>query len=230
MASDYLPDKDAEFVVWLNNFNTKIPGYAATFSLVAGDTTAVANDYAAINYMVNQVELSKVNTQDRVAYKDLIKNGPIGATGGAFPGAFTPPAAPGTTVLPGVTPRIRLLAKRIKAHPAYTVAVGEDLGIVRGHFSSTEIPKPTGSARALIGSEVQIKFVKKGFDGVFVESKRGAETAWSTLGTYIRSPFVDNRAPLSAGQPEVRNYRMVYVKGNEQTGDVSDVLVVTTMP
>lgn len=230
MAAEYLPTTDAELAVWYNNFNLKIPTYATLFGLVAGDTAAIANDTAAIIYMINQVELSKVNTQDRVAYKDLIKKGPIGAVGGAYPGSFVPPTTPAVIVLPGINPRMRLLVKRLKAHPAYTVAIGEDLGIVRDVVVGPVIPKPTGSARSLIGSQVQIKFVKSTFSGVMVESKRGSETAWSVLGTYIRSPFVDTRAPLIAGQPEVRNYRMVYVVGNDQTGDASDVLVVTTMP
>ena len=63
-----------------------------------------------------------------------------------------------------------------------------------------------------------------------VESKRGAETAWSYLGNYIVSPITDNRAPLAAGVPESRSYRLIYLRGNDPVGDFSDTLTVSTEP
>jgi hypothetical protein len=44
-----------------------------------------------------------------------------------------------------------------------------------------------------------------------------------------RSPFVDARPPLAAGQPEMRRYRLRYVDHDEPVGDYSDVIVVTTL-
>ncbi len=230
MATPFLPRTDGDLVLWFNNFQTKLSGYLATFGLTASETAAVTNDYNALAYMVNMAEAIKTQQQDRVGFKDVLRDGPIGAVGGPYPGAYTPPTAPTVVVAPGILPRLRLLVKRLKAHAAYTVAIGEDLGIVAPALAPLGVPKPTGSARAVAGSEVTIKFVKKQFTGVLVESRRGAETAWTNLGIFPRSPLLDNRAPIEAGQPEIRSYRLRYVQGNNPVGDLSDTLTVTTIP
>ena len=87
-----------------------------------------------------------------------------------------------------------------------------------------------GEARALANSQVELKFVKRGFSGIQVESKRGAETNWSVLGNYLRSPILDTRPLLVAGQPETRSYRYRYLSGNDPVGTVSDTFTVTTIP
>ena len=78
--------------------------------------------------------------------------------------------------------------------------------------------------------EVRVAFVKRSFDGVYVESQRAAETAWSLLGIDLQSPYVDTRAPLASGQPEVRKYRLRYFMNEAAVGDYSDVMTVTTQP
>lgn len=127
-------------------------------------------------------------------------------------------------------PRLRLLVKRIKAHLLYTEVIGGDLGIIASTIAPSPNAKPTGSARALANSQVELKFVKRGFSGIQVESKRGAEANWSVLGNYLRSPILDTRPLLVAGQPETRSYRYRYLSGNDPVGTVSDTFTVTTIP
>ena len=59
---------------------------------------------------------------------------------------------------------------------------------------------------------------------------RGAEKVWSVMGSYFRSPILDEREPLALGQPEVRNYRYTYLDGNDTIGQASDTFTVTTTP
>jgi hypothetical protein len=53
---------------------------------------------------------------------------------------------------------------------------------------------------------------------------------WTLLGTDLSSPYIDDRAPLTAGQPEVRRYRLRYINRDVPTGDYSDTMTVTTTP
>jgi len=227
--SNYLPESESQLVVWFNNLQTKLLTYATTFGLTGAETTAVTNDYNAIAYMMAQVEAIKANSQDRVQYKARLLRGPSGAAT-AFPGDFIAATPPTATVTPGVLDRIRALARRLKAHPNYTKAIGEDLGIVAPDVTSPRSPRPRGTARSVGSSQIGLTFVKLGFSGVRVESKRGPETAWSYLGTYIVSPFTDSRGPLVAGMPESRSYRLQYVRGNDPVGEFSDTLTVSTEP
>ena len=120
--------------------------------------------------------------------------------------------------------------RRLKAHPNYTTAIGDDLGIVRPHSAPNNLITPTFTAEVLPNSKVKINFKKKGFSGVYLESQRGNETGWSYLGTFISSPFEDSREPEVDNKPEKRTYRMRYLKGNNFFGQVSDTVTVSTLP
>ena len=231
--ADYLPKADADFAIWLQNFSLKITTvYNTQFTISAGQITAIQNDAAMATYLINSyVKAFKTGTEDRVAYKSLIVDGKIGQVGGAVPSAtIAVPVAPANVVAPGVKARIRLLVKQIKANSSYTTVIGEDLGIVAPATPINLNPKPTGSAMAMTKSQVQLKFVKGRYTGIQVESMRGAEKVWSVLGSYFRSPILDEREPLAPGQPEVRNYRYTYLDGNDTIGQASDTFTVTTTP
>ncbi len=231
---DYLPRADADFAVWMQNFTLKITTvYNTQFNISAANITAIQNDNAYVAYLITQyLEAFKTALQDRVAYKDLFLDGKIGATGGAIPSAtIAVPAPPAATIQPGIKARLRLLVKQIKANSAYTDDIGQDLGIIAPRLSP--LPqhfRPKCSALAKAGSQVVITWTKGRFDGVIIESERGSETVWTFLDRDMVSPFVDTRPPLVAGQPEIRRYRLFYLKGDERVGDPSDVLVVTTIP
>jgi hypothetical protein len=46
----------------------------------------------------------------------------------------------------------------------------------------------------------------------------------------MQSPYTDTREPLHAGVPEVRRYRLRYVKGDVPSGEYTDTMTVTTTP
>lgn len=60
-----------------------------------------------------------------------------------------------------------------------------------------------------------------------------AETAWTYLAFDAFSPYVDNRPPVAAGQPEsaaADRYRLRYRDNDVQVGMFSDTLTVTVGP
>jgi hypothetical protein len=228
--ADYLPKGDEDFAVWLNNFQDKFGGYATSFGFVAADATAVTADYTMFRYLQDTLSGLRPAAQALTAYRDAVRAGPAGAVVGdpPIPGPFVPPP---TDVTAGIEARVRQIVQRIKSHPGYTTAIGEDLGIIAPAPSTGAIPpKPQGTATAQPDSEVRISFVKRTFTGVQVESQRAAETAWTVLGVDLQSPYLDARPPLAAGQPEVRKYRLRYLQNDAVVGDYSDVMTVTTQP
>ncbi|MFL6258033.1 MAG: hypothetical protein ACJ74T_23735 [Pyrinomonadaceae bacterium] len=229
-----IPRTDNELMVWLNNFANSFAAHAAALGFNEAEVAQVRADASMLSYLVGDlVPIYKAALNTRTSYKALIMNGPVGETGGdppAVPSVATPPA----TVAPGVVPRLRRLIQRIQVAPAYTDAIGSDLGITGGETSGPSAPassaKPKVTATSLAGGGVRVEFNKAGFDGVRVESRRAGELVWQSLGTDNFSPYTDERPPLEAGKPEVREYRLRFVERDEAVGDWSDIVTVTTTP
>jgi hypothetical protein len=227
------PRADSELAVWLKTFAATFATHAATLGFTAAEVTAVENDAAMFDYMVSDlIPATKGLAQSRIAYKDLIKKGPIGATGGEIPLAQPLKTLP-ATVEPGIIPRLQQLIRRIKAAPNYTEAIGQSLDIIDSEGNSSDdetTAKPTLKGTAQPSSEVRIDFNKGSFDGVRIECRRGGSPQWELLGFDAYSPYTDSRPPLEAGKAEVREYRARYVKRDEPGGEWSDIISVSTKP
>lgn len=146
--------------------------------------------------------------------------------------AFVAPALPAgvTAALPGLPNRLFNLAAQIKLAPAYTDAIGTDLGIA----GSEEAPKPAPKFSATPEQDgecqcVKLTFYKYGHMGVHIEGRRGAG-GWEFLGIDTESPYTDERPLLVAGTPEVREYRMRFWDKGTPNGDWTDVVKVTVSP
>jgi hypothetical protein len=225
-----MPRTDNELMIWLKQFAQTFATHAPALGFTAADVTAVQNDAAMLEYLVSDLlPTYKTALQTRTTYKNLVKDGPLGSTGGSVPAVPTQNAPP-ASVAPGIVPRVRQLIQRIQAAPNYTEAIGRDLDIVGGNGAETDptTAKPTAKAVALANSEVRIEFVKGRFDGVVIESRRTGENDWSALGTDNYSPYLDSRPPLDTGKPEVREYRLRYLLRDESVGEWSDVISVST--
>jgi hypothetical protein len=229
-TSDYLPKADNDLLTWFNSFQLKFATYGPTLGFTAADVTAIGDDYKMLAYIVQAAELIRNESQARTSYKNVVRDGPLGTVQPTPPSVptLTPPA---TIVAPGIIPRVRALVQRLKTHPSYTDSIGTDLGVIATAAAPSTTPaKPSATATAEPGSSVRIDWTKGGFDGVLVEGQRGDETVWTSLGTDLQSPYNDTRAPLHPGAPEVRRYRLRYLKSDDPTGDYSDTMTVTTTP
>jgi len=238
-SADFIPSGDAEFVIWLGNFVTKLTTvYNGTFGITAAQITALNADYANMRYIIaDYLPAFDAAKKNRVAYKDLMRNGkteqglPVPTTAQAVPSpTVAVPAAPATAVLPNVEFRMRVLIKQLKANPVYTLAVGIDLRIVPP--SSTTDPttaKPKVTAVAKPNGQVLMNWTKGKFDGVIIECRRGTETAFIFLDRDFKSPYVDTRPNLAAGVPELRTYRVRYELDGAPVGLFCDDVKVSTL-
>jgi hypothetical protein len=213
----YLPTAEKDRLVWFNNFSDKFSKVATNLGFVATDVASVTNDAAMFSYLITCVEMYTTAKEQCVDYKNLISKGPIGATGSPVP----PPLAMGmvpTEVAPGIFPRISRLVERIKASPAYTEAIGKDLGIIGAQQTvDTDSMKP---ALKLVfkGGQVEIQWVKGNADAIRIESDKG--TGWHFLAVDSVPHYTDTTAITTAA---TWKYRAMYIISDELVGQWSDV-------
>jgi hypothetical protein len=229
-SRDSFPKTDAALVAWLAQLKAKAPSHAAALGLTAADLKNIDADAAMLEWVVKALPLIRASAEQFTAYKDGLLEGQAGATVPAIPALPVLPPAP-TSISSGLIARNRALAQRMKNATGYTEAIGKDLGLVGAAPAQPEaVPKPTFTATTMPGSKVQLDWVKKRFSGVIIQSRRGGEAAFADLGRDNFSPFDDERAPVTAGAAETREYRMQYLDKDDPVGDWSDVVVVTTKP
>lgn len=228
-----IPRSDAELALWLTNFSTSFEAHAAALGFTQADVDAVKADTAMVTFLVGDfVPTFKTAFQARNSHKNLMISGPIGTV----PLAVPPPPTTGpvpAAVPTGIVARLRILIQRIQLSPTYTKAIGIELGIVGGEGGPSApdaLPKPKLRAHSNGPGTVQVDFTKERFDGVLIESRRADEDDWQSLGLDAYSPYIDDRPPLQAGRPEVRQYRARYMQRDQPTGEWSDIVTATFVP
>jgi hypothetical protein len=216
----YLPNSDKERAIWLKNFSSKFTGYAVDLGFTTADSTSVANDNAVYSYLLEQIEIFKTELNERQRYKDTLRNGPLGTALGGLPTLPDLPTPP-TAVAAGVFPRVSAMVKRIKAHPAYSEAIGQDLGIIGAEYSLDLIAmQPTLTLSKEPGTVI-LKYVRSGVNGIKLYCKRGAEQEYKFLSTVTLTSYRDRRPNLVPGQPEMRTYKAQFMQDDEEVGQES---------
>jgi hypothetical protein len=119
----------------------------------------------------------------------------------------------------------------LTAHPANTVALGSLLDIIGaddGIDLSSRQPDISGTDRT--GGQVEIGFNKLTSDGVNIYSKRDGDADFVFLARDTQTPYLDNRPLLVPANPEIREYKAMFVVGDEEIGIFSHELVVNCAP
>ncbi len=223
MAKDYfLPRTDKDRAVWLTNFANKFATLAAGMGFLPADITSVNNDATMFTYLINQVETFTTAKEQRVNYKNLIKNGPLGSPGGVLPVIPTVPAAP-AVVTPGIFPRISQLVQRIKNNATYTEAMGHDMGIIGAEQTSLRVEMKPVLKLVMKGGQVEVQWTKGDADALMIESDKGSGS-WQFL-AIDTVPHYPDTTTISA--PSLWKYRAMYMVNDERVGQWSDVASIT---
>jgi len=236
---NYYPRLVAERPEWHANFAAKILIYGP----ILGLTPAQVNQGVADNlYLAYGLGDWISNVRDFApACTSSLETLTIGTGNEAY--VFKPYTAPdlptlpvGITVTPGALTRTFGLVQVIKGLSPYTQDMGIDMGIVGPEAPP---PPPPGDApvpqlivSAIPGDENEVgrvKYFKYGHEYVMLESRRGGG-AWEHLAQSAKSPFLDTRPLLVAGQAEVREYRGRYYDKGANSSGWSDVAKVTVGP
>lgn len=223
------PHYKPQYCEWLENWKIEYAAVASSLGFSAGEITAALTDANWALFVCRSAGDASSFAQSWTVFRDDLINGDPSVAVGAVPGTSTPTAPVVPAPLRGINARIRATVKRVKASPAYTQSIGQALRIVGSSTSvdpATARPKLKVKSLPMFASEVG--WVRGEFSGVLVQCERNGET--TDLGVKTGTKFVDNRAPLEAGKPEVRNYRSLYVLNGETVGQWSDVVSVTVQP
>ncbi len=202
---DYIPTRDNDFQNWHDQYQAGVTALATTFGLTPADTAAVANDNADFHTkLANAIQTAnaaKEATKDKKASRTRIERS------------------------------IRALTRRIKAHPAYTTALGVQLG-VEGPETANDLSNSQPQLWLVDhgGGKVEVQFTKSGSDGVNLYSQRDGETDFVFLTRNTNSPYLDKRPLLAAGKPEVRRYKAIFLEGDAEIGGWSDIVTIACRP
>lgn len=225
----WLPPREADRLIWLQNFVLKLAVYVGTAGITAADVTFATGVRDAYQWILNRSDQINTVKQDINQWKAIFVAGPLGTPLGAYPLAPAYPAPPLFIASADMFGQIVALCERIRNSAGYTTAIGEDLGIVPPGTGGA-LGDPTFTVTALPNSEVRLNWVKATSSGVVIESQRANETDWTFLANDTVSPYVDTREPLVASSPEVRRYRIRYLINDEPVGNYSAIVSVTTVP
>ena len=223
--ADYIPRDEGALVVWFADHAAGVSTHGASVGLSPGDITQAAADATTVSHAVNGRSLYESKRQEFTAYKDILLYAPLNAPLPATPTAPSVGALP-LGALAACVARARQRAERIKAHPSYTVAIGEDCRIV-APVGPPPPTQPTLKAKEQTGFAVLLTFAMLGNDQLEIHSKRGNETEFTLVAFDTNSPYLDARPPLVAGQPENRQYKARFRKNDLPVGDWSDIVEVT---
>ena len=203
--------------------------YVGQAGLVAADSTNMNGWRDWYQWILNRSDQVKNSLKDINEFKRIMMDGPIGTPMGPTPVAPVYPATVIFAISAGIFDQIITLRERTVHTVGYNTVMGENIGFEPIGAPPT-LGDPTFDLLALVASQVRLDWVKSLATGVIIEGQRGSEVDWTVLASDYFSPFIDTRAPLVAGQPEVRRYRIRYLVGDEAVGSYSGVFQITTIP
>lgn len=201
MKDDFIPRRDGDLYSYESNYARKIMLHGPGLGL---DAEELADFVATIEKHMNSY--SKLNSKKSEA-KSATEENRIDKK--------------------NAKKELRRMAQKIKSCKNYNTAIGDDLEII-----GTDLPekvlanmKPVISA-VYNGNVLVIKFRKKSTSGINIYSRRGSETEFAFLGMHASSPFNDNRIKLDSSIPEARHFYAMYIDGDKEIGQPSDIMKV----
>jgi len=220
MPRDFLPASDAEFDVWIQNYNTKIGDVPTLFGLAAADVAALGLAVLTWTTALGNHRGAQQSARARRAAKDEAR------------------AALATLV--------RRQVRRVQSSPAVTDAQRSELRVTVPEDVRTSVSAPSVAPvlrldfgvrgrlalHASPGPEVAVRNgLPAGAVGFVVQCHAGAVPAagdaWALLGTSSRSPFVHE---VGGAAPQTYAYRAAYVTRRQQRGPWSAPVVGTANP
>jgi hypothetical protein len=231
MPSDYLPNDGESFCEWLENFKIEFAAIAASLGFKPAEIAAILADIDWSLYVCRAAADASSHASAWVQFRESLLSGDGNTPLGSAPLSANPEAPEAAAPAQGSITRIRAAVKRLKGAPAYTTAIGQSLRIV-GNVSAEDpaTAKPALRVKPLPLFQAELRWPRRGYSGVLVQSQRDGETDWTDHGVKTDNVFVDARPPAETNKPELRRYRQIYVKNDQPVGLWSDVVSVTVQP
>ncbi len=207
-------------IVCLQNIKTKLPGYSATLTLVAGELTAALLDVDNSTYALDAYR-GGIATFAKAAYArvdEALQGGPAGNIAWL---PFTVPAGAPAAVPYGCLQRVfTYIANKVQTSPGYTEAIAFDLGLkVAPTPGMPPGTVPEFTLRLTTGDKLEVVWIKGQSEGVKLQFNLGAAGTQEDIDT--RPNYTLNWLP-AAGQSAVIQVRLAYLLKDGTTGAWSD--------
>ena len=135
----FIPKNEAARVIWFADHAIGVATHGATVGLIPAEITQAQVDADVVALLVGLRATMEAKKQEMTAFKNLVLYDPVDTPLPAMPPIAIVALPVGA--LAGIMERAQLRAARIKAHPAYTIAIGEACRII-----STASPDSCGTA------------------------------------------------------------------------------------
>lgn len=228
MPEKPFPKSELEINVLLQGLAVKVPPNQATLGLTAGDITALTENAANFDYLVNVAQQVSDSKQAFTDFKNDMFYGEPGFSPAlpTFPTITTP-----ATISGGIITWLKALLKRIKAAPGYTEQIGEELGLIVDNPEPL-VPGdivPELKIAALNDDQIEIKFSKQGLDALRVDWRPAGTEDWLTAGVFTSSPAIyQHNSP--GKNPQAIEIRGRLLQKNNPVSQYSPIYQVVTNP
>ncbi|MBC7524485.1 MAG: hypothetical protein H7239_08625 [Flavobacterium sp.] len=225
--SSYLKTSDEEIVSQVDNFSSKIESIASKFAITPAEVASIQNDAKYLTWAINSYFKVDTNKKNWTSFKNILKDGEANVTSNSAPTAPALDQAP-EEVAPGVLVRFTTMVNRIKAHPRYTTAIGQDLGIEMTTNQQLDVnnAKPTLKV-VFTGGRVNLQWKKGKFDGILIEKDNGA--GFITLDKDLHPNFIDPSPMPAQGESALWRYRAIYLLNDAKVGQWSDIVTTSVV-
>jgi hypothetical protein len=203
----YYPGREGDQLLWLNNLSSKIATYFLTLDITPARQAKIQ---LVLTWLIWAWQIylpaRRQDAPAATAWRNQLGTGTSDAstdTAPPTPAALTPPA--GTPFFGMLTWLFEEIARWKKAE-GYTDTIGQDLGIV-GAVPAAHTDPPSLKQGAVAQNNVELTFNLYEHTGVYIESQRQGDSAFSYLATDTGSPYNDTRPVKTPGQAEWRDYR-----------------------
>ena len=219
-----LPPDDAGKLALLQRFAATLPRYADSLSLSQDELAQAASAAAWFKFALDFDNAAKAYALGASAFRDSVRDGQkFGIL--TLPSLNLPSPPPGEPFadaagfLSGLIVRIRL-------HPRYSEAIGEDLDIPPLAIETLDLDtvQPKLSVE-ILGGHPSIHWQRNGMDALEIEVDRG-EGDFSPLAIEPLPDFLDIAPLPSPGSSALWRYRAIYRCKEQRVGYWSEVLEV----
>lgn len=199
MKKDYIPDSAQGFVNWTTNYLAEIDAIATRIGWPPAQVTALKTRLTALKEAAQAVLDKQNDLEAATGQFDQLKLIEV--------------------------PEIRTDTKNLKSTRGFHEGDGRTLQVLTstGEFDPDTCKPPLAASSK--PNRVELIAKKNGADSINLYSRIKGQAAFKLLAAKrVRFPFEDTTPPVTAGQPEEREYQAIAVLGDDEIGLPSDIV------
>ncbi len=221
----YLEKSEEKLAIQMSNFASKIDSYASSFGLTAAETTSIKADASYFVWTINNIKKIETYKKNWTAFKVILMKGEDDVVSNPAPAPPNLDVQP-ALVAPGVLKRFTTMVNRVKAHSAYSTAIGQNLAIEAAEEAGIAVSDAKPSLKTMqSGDKVLLLWTKSRFSGILLEKDSG--NGFVMLDKDFMPDYLDNSPMPAAGQTAIWKYRAIYLLRDEKVGQWSDEVSIT---